>query len=109
MDVLLKLPGISRKIANIILAEAFEQYEGIVVDTHVMRVAQRLGLTQQRHPKQIELDLMNCVEKGSWADASYLAELPWQPGLLQPTSKLFPLSAEGDVSVGAIGSPLESK
>ena len=72
MDALLKLPGISRKIANIILAEAFEQEEGIVVDTHVMRVAQRLGLTEQRHPKQIELDLMENFPRQHWSDVAYL-------------------------------------
>ncbi len=72
MECLLKLPGVSRKTANIILSEAFGLAEGIVVDTHVTRVAQRLGLTQQRHPKQIEQSLMQQLPASDWIDIAHL-------------------------------------
>ena len=62
LDALVQLPGIGRKTANVILGNAY-QIPGIVVDTHVGRVAQRLGLTAQKDPDKIEQDLMGLIPK----------------------------------------------
>lgn len=66
MDELLKLPGVSRKTANVVLSSAYGIVEGIVVDTHVHRVSQRLGLTENKDPFKIETDLMKIVPKEKW-------------------------------------------
>ncbi len=66
MDELLELPGVGRKTANIVLANAFGVIEGIAVDTHVGRLAQRLGLSESDDPKKIEADLMKIVPKDEW-------------------------------------------
>lgn len=66
MDNLLKLPGVARKTANVVLGNAFGKTEGIVVDTHVKRVSQRLGLTKNKDPEKIEQDLMKIISKDSW-------------------------------------------
>jgi endonuclease III len=65
LEALVQLPGIGRKTANVILGNAY-QIPGIVVDTHVGRVAQRLGLTAQKDPDKIERDLMALVPKERW-------------------------------------------
>jgi endonuclease-3 len=65
LDALVQLPGIGRKTANVILGNAY-QIPGIVVDTHVGRVAQRLGLTAQKDPEKIEQDLMALIPKERW-------------------------------------------
>ncbi|MGQ9566362.1 MAG: endonuclease III [Candidatus Bathyarchaeales archaeon] len=67
MKELLELPGVARKTANIVLSNAYNVVEGIAVDTHVRRVAQRLGLTQNKEPNKIEKDLMTIVPKKQWA------------------------------------------
>jgi len=66
MADLVKLPGVGRKTANIILGVAFETPEGIVVDTHVQRVAQRLGWTKEKNPLKIEKDLMAHFPDEDW-------------------------------------------
>jgi endonuclease-3 len=66
MDELLELPGVGRKTANIVLANAFGVIEGVAVDTHVGRIAQRLGLSQSGDPNKIEADLMKIVPKDKW-------------------------------------------
>jgi endonuclease-3 len=66
MDELLELPGVGRKTANIVLANAFGKIEGIAVDTHVGRLAQRLGLSEKNDPNKIESDLMQLVPKTDW-------------------------------------------
>lgn len=66
MEELTRLPGIGRKTANVILSAAFGKDEGIVVDTHVRRVAQRLGLTEETDPEKIEQDLMTLIPKKEW-------------------------------------------
>ena len=66
MTELLDLPGVGRKTANIVLANAFGVVEGVAVDTHVGRLAQRLGLSESGDPKKIEADLMNIVPKDKW-------------------------------------------
>ena len=66
MDELLELPGVARKTANIVLFNACGIVVGIAVDTHVRRLAQRLGLTENDDPNKIEKDLMNIVPNESW-------------------------------------------
>ncbi|HSC51273.1 MAG TPA: endonuclease III [Gaiellaceae bacterium] len=65
MEELLTLPGVARKTANVVVAER-GQAEGIVVDTHVRRLAQRLGLTRQEDPVKIERDLIRLVPREYW-------------------------------------------
>ena len=65
LDELLELPGVARKTANVVVAERGEA-EGIVVDTHVRRISQRLGLTRHDDPVKIERDLMRLVPRGYW-------------------------------------------
>ena len=63
---LITLPGVARKTANVVLATCFDIPSGIIVDTHVQRVSQRMGLTQQRDPERIESDLMDLVPEDQW-------------------------------------------
>jgi endonuclease-3 len=67
MDGLTSLAGVGRKTANVVLGNAFGKNEGVVVDTHVARLSQRLGLTKQADPGKIERDLMKLVPQKSWA------------------------------------------
>ncbi|MCM8759821.1 MAG: endonuclease III, partial [Candidatus Omnitrophica bacterium] len=71
MEELITLPGVARKTANVILNQAFGKNEGIVVDTHVKRIAQRLGLTKNSDPLKIENDLMKVVPRESWGEFSF--------------------------------------
>jgi len=66
MDELVELPGVARKTANIVLYNAFGVTAGIAVDTHVTRLSQRLGLTQQKDQNKIERDLMQITPKEKW-------------------------------------------
>ena len=70
MTQLMKLPGVARKSANVIMQELWGVAEGIVVDTHVSRVSARLGLTSQKDPKKIEEDLMSLLPKKYWRNFS---------------------------------------
>jgi len=72
MKEMLLLPGVARKTANVVLTSAYGVIEGIVVDTHVKRLSQRLGLTKNDNPEKIEKDLMNIVPKNKWAQFSFL-------------------------------------
>lgn len=72
MGELVDLPGVGRKTANVVLGNAFEKAEGIVVDTHVTRLSQRLGLTKESDAVKIELGLMELVPKNEWTIASHL-------------------------------------
>ena len=72
MEELVKLPGIGRKTANVILGNAFGKNEGIVVDTHVARLSHRLGLTAETDPIKIEQDLMPLFPREDWAMLSHL-------------------------------------
>lgn len=65
------LPGVGRKTANVVLGNAFHKDEGIVVDTHVARLAQRLGLTTRQDPEKIERDLMKLIPREHWTDWSH--------------------------------------
>ena len=66
MEELLELPGVARKTANIVLYNAYGVTAGIAVDTHVHRLSQRLGLTEQDKPERIEQDLMQITPKDKW-------------------------------------------
>jgi endonuclease-3 len=66
MEELLELPGVARKTANVVLSNAYGIIEGIIIDTHVRRLAQRLGLTKNDNPDKIEEDLMKLVPKAQW-------------------------------------------
>jgi endonuclease-3 len=66
MAELLELPGVARKTANVVLGTAFGIADGIVVDTHVRRLSQRLGLTRENDPVKIERDLMATVPRADW-------------------------------------------
>lgn len=66
MEELLTLPGVGRKTANVILSNAFGKQEGIIVDTHVKRLSQRLGLTREEDPVKIEKDLTKIVPREEW-------------------------------------------
>ena len=72
MPELVALPGVGRKTANVILGNAFDTNEGIVVDTHVRRVSNRLGLTESHDPVKIEQDLMRVVPEEDWTIFSHL-------------------------------------
>jgi endonuclease-3 len=72
MDALVDLPGVGRKTANVVLGNAFDKAEGVVVDTHVTRLSQRLGLTKQADAVKIELDLMDLVPREEWTIISHL-------------------------------------
>jgi endonuclease-3 len=71
MEQLRGLPGVGRKTANVVLGNAFGKNEGIVVDTHVARLSQRLRLTRNVDPEKIERDLMKMVPRQHWTDWSH--------------------------------------
>jgi len=66
LDELVKLPGVGRKTANVVLGVAFGTPEGVVVDTHVQRISQRLGWTKHTEPQDIERDLMSLFPRSDW-------------------------------------------
>lgn len=66
MEELIRLPGVARKTANIVLQNAYNITVGVAVDTHVKRLSNKLGLTSNKDPNKIELDLMNIVPKNKW-------------------------------------------
>jgi endonuclease III len=71
MEHLRELPGVGRKTANVVLGNAFHKDEGIVVDTHVIRLSQRFRLTKQNDPEKIERDLMKLVPLEHWTNWSH--------------------------------------
>jgi endonuclease-3 len=70
MEDLLKLPGVARKTANVVLAHAFGINAGVTVDTHVKRLSYRLGLTEQTDPQRVERDLMPLLPQADWENWS---------------------------------------
>lgn len=72
MEELVTLPGVARKTANIVLSSAFGINEGIAVDTHVKRLAYRLGLTKHEDPVKIEQDLVRLTPQKEWGNLSHL-------------------------------------
>jgi endonuclease-3 len=71
MEELIRLDGVGRKTANVVLGSAFSVEEGVVVDTHVTRLSARLGLTRQKTPEKIERDLMKLVPREHWTMFSH--------------------------------------
>jgi endonuclease-3 len=72
LDALVKLPGVGRKTANVVLGNAYDKNEGVVVDTHVARVSKRLGLTKETDPIKIEQDLMRLFPRDRWTMLAHL-------------------------------------
>ncbi|MEZ6189789.1 MAG: endonuclease III [Phycisphaerales bacterium] len=72
MEELLKLPGVARKTANVVLGNAFDKNIGVVVDTHVGRLSVRLGWTSETDPKKVERDLMALFPQKNWTMLSHL-------------------------------------
>lgn len=72
MEKILKLPGVARKTANVVLGNAYGVVEGIAVDTHVKRLSKMLGLTVEADPVKIERDLMEIVPKKDWFKLTYM-------------------------------------
>ena len=72
MSDLIKLRGVARKTANVVLGNAFNKNEGVVVDTHVARLSQRFGLTAETKPEKIEKDLMDLFPQKQWCMLSHL-------------------------------------
>jgi endonuclease III len=72
MEDLVKLPGVGRKTANVILGNAFNRNEGVVVDTHVGRLSLRLGLSKQKDPVKVEQDLMPLFPRDDWAMVAHV-------------------------------------
>ena len=68
MEELVALPGIGRKSANVIMREAGEKAEGVMVDLHVVRVAQRLGIATSADPKKIEQQIMEVIPESDWGE-----------------------------------------
>jgi endonuclease III len=72
MNDLVRLPGVGRKTANVVLGNAFGSNEGVVVDTHVARLSQRLALTRHKEPVKIEQDLMALFPRPKWTMLAHL-------------------------------------
>lgn len=71
LDALVKLPGVGRKTANVVLGTVYGITSGVVVDTHVTRITRRLGLTEEKDAVKIEKDMMEIVPKKEWIDFSH--------------------------------------
>ncbi len=71
MTEMLKIPGVARKTANVVLGNAYDIVEGIAVDTHVIRLSQKLGLTSHKDPVKIERDLMRLLPRQEWFSFTY--------------------------------------
>ena len=71
MELLQTLPGVGRKSANCIMLDAYNNPQGIAVDTHVRRISQRLGLSKETDPQKIETDLLKCIPKEYWKDVNH--------------------------------------
>lgn len=72
MEKLLELPGVGRKTANVVLQHAYGETEGIVVDTHVMRLSRRMGLVEKKNRDAIEVELMKIVPRKKWRRYTHL-------------------------------------
>lgn len=72
MEEMVRLPGVGRKTANVVLGNAFRVYEGIAIDTHCITVISRLGLARTKDPKAIEEKLMGLVDRKDWVNISHL-------------------------------------
>ena len=100
VDELLRLPGVARKTANVVAAELGNP-QGIVVDTHVRRLSQRLGLTRQEDPVKIERDLVKLVPRADWGRLPASADLARPPGLRRAAAALRGLRPHRPLPLGA--------
>jgi endonuclease-3 len=95
IEELVKLPGIGRKTANVILGTGYGIASGVVVDTHVQRLSQRLGLTEEDDPVKIERDLMELLPEKDWIQFSHM--LIWHGRQIciarKPKCSICPLNA----------------
>jgi endonuclease-3 len=107
MDALVALPGVARKTANVVLGSALGKNEGIVVDTHVARLAQRLGLATNTDPVKIEQELMPLVPRDQWT--SFAHRLIWHGRRVchakQPDCEHCPLAPECPSAFGKLAAP----
>lgn len=71
MEELMRLPGVARKTANIVISNAFGKTEGIAVDTHVFRLAHRIGLSEEKDPDKVERDLCALLPRADWFHVNY--------------------------------------
>ena len=72
MEELITIPGVGRKSANVIMLEAFNNPQGIAVDTHAKRLANRLGFSKESDPTKVEQDLLNLIPKEYWKDVNHI-------------------------------------
>ena len=72
MEQLITIPGVGRKSANVIMLEAFNDPQGIAVDTHVKRITNKLGLSKESEPEKIEKDLLKLIPKKYWKDVNHV-------------------------------------
>lgn len=72
MEELLKLPGVGRKSANVIMLEVFNNPQGIAIDTHAKRIANRIGLSKEKEPEKIEQDILKLIPKEYYKDVNHL-------------------------------------
>ena len=72
MEELMTIPGVGRKSANVIMLEAFNNPQGIAVDTHVKRLSNRIGLSEKSDPEKIEQDLLKQIPREFWKDANHI-------------------------------------
>lgn len=72
MEELLKLPGVGRKSANVIMLEAFNNPQGIAIDTHAKRIANRIGLSKEKESEKIEQDILKLIPKEYYKDVNHL-------------------------------------
>ena len=72
MEELMLLPGVGRKTANVVMLEAFNKPQGIAVDTHCKRLANRIGLSEEKDPEKIEQDLLKLIPKEYYKDANHI-------------------------------------
>jgi adenine-specific DNA glycosylase len=100
MDALVQLDGVGRKTANVVLGNAFNLSEGIVVDTHVTRLSHRPRLTRPTDAVKIEQDLLTLVPEGGLDPVQPFAHLAWTPTLHRPQPGLPPLRTESALPIG---------
>ena len=72
MEELIKIPGVGRKSANVIMLEAFENPQGIAIDTHAKRISNKIGFSKQKDPEKIEKDLLKIIPKEYYYDVNHL-------------------------------------
>ncbi len=107
MAELVALPGVARKTANVVLGTAYGIADGIVVDTHVQRLSQRLHLTAASEPTQIERDLMERIPRNRWID--FAQQLIWHGRRIcharKPACQTCPLAAGVSGGRGCVTAP----